>query len=104
MKLSFIALIFLLFSCKKDKSCEGCDSENGFKDAVILYTGPVEGDGCDWVVRIDADQYYHPHGLSAEFKQNELGVKICYETMADKFHCGVAGTGMPVIHILKIKK
>jgi hypothetical protein len=56
------------------------------------------------VVKIGADQYYHPDTLGAEFKQNDLDVKICYELRTDKFYCGIAGTGMPVIHVLKIKK
>lgn len=104
MKLSFFALVFLLFSCKKDRSCEVCNNETGFKDATILYTGPVAGDGCDWVVKIGADQYYHPDTLGTAFKENELNVKICYELATDKFHCGLAGIGMPVIHVLSIKK
>ncbi len=104
MKLSFLALVFLLFSCKKDRSCETCNAETGFKDATILYTGPVAGDGCDWVVKIGEDQYYHPDTLDDEFKQNDLNVQICYEVTADKFHCGIAGNGMPVIYVLKIKK
>ena len=104
MKLSFLALVFLLFSCRKDKSCEVCNTETGFKEATILFTGPIATDGCDWVVKIGADQYYHPDVLDAEFKQNELKVKICYELATDKFQCGIAGIGMPVIHVLKIKK
>lgn len=103
MKLSFLVLLFLLFSCKKDRSCV-CNTETGFKDATILYTGPVEGDGCDWVVKIGDDQYYHPDTLGSEFKQNELNVKICYKLATDKFHCGLAGIGMPVIHVLGIRK
>ncbi|MGZ8556870.1 MAG: hypothetical protein ACXWWC_00980 [Chitinophagaceae bacterium] len=104
MKLSFLALVFVLFSCKKDRLCKACNTESGFKDATIIYTGPIETDGCDWVVKIGTDQYYHPDVLNDEFKQNELDVKICYELATDKFHCGIAGTGMPVIHVLKIKK
>lgn len=104
MKLSFLVMAFLLFSCKKDRLCKACNSETGFKHAVIIYTGPVEGDGCDWVVQIGADQYFHPDVLDTEFKENELNVKICYELATDKFQCGIAGIGMPVIHVLKIKK
>ena len=104
MKLSFLALVFLLFSCKKDKSCEACNTETGFKDATILYTGPLEGDGCDWVVKVGADHLYHPDVLGARFRQNELNVKICYELTTEEFRCGIAASAMPVIHILSIKK
>ena len=104
MRLSFLAFVFLLFSCKKDRSCQACNNETGFVDATIIYTGPVETDGCDWVVKIGADQYYHPDELDNKFKQNDLAVKICYEPVADKFHCGLAGTGISVIHVLGIKR
>ena len=104
MKLSFLALLFLLFSCKKERSCEGCNTDTGFKDATILFTGPVEGDGCDWVVKIGDNQYYHPDVLGPEFRQNELNVKICYELTNSEFRCGIRASAMPVIHVLKIKK
>lgn len=104
MKLSFLALIFLLFSCKKDRSFEVCGDKNGFKDGTIIYTGPLGGDGCEWVVKIGADQYYHPDMLGTDFKQNELNVKISYELTTDEFRCGIAALPMPVIHVFKIKK
>jgi hypothetical protein len=102
MKLIFFVLAFLLFSCKKDRSCETCNS--GFKDAVILYTGPVEGDGCDWVIKTGTNQLYHPDILAAGFRENQLNVKICYEMTDEEFRCGIAASVMPVIHILQIKK
>jgi hypothetical protein len=104
MKLSLLALLFLLFSCRKYRSGEGCNTESGFTDVTIIYAGPLESDGFGWVMKTGADQYSHPDGLSAEFRQNELNVKICYELLADKFHCGITGTGIPVIRIIKIKK
>ncbi|MEP7372128.1 MAG: hypothetical protein ABI675_01990 [Chitinophagaceae bacterium] len=104
MKFNFLVIVFLFFSCKKDRSCEGCNNENDFKDAVILYTGPVQGDGCDWVVKTNANQHYHPDFLEPDFKINELSVKIRYELTNDEFRCGIRASVMPVIHILKIKK
>jgi len=104
MKLSILGLVFLFFSCEKDRSCEGCNSGNDYKDAVIVYTGPVQGDGCDWVVKTGANQYYHPDILETEFKVNELNVKISYELTNDEFRCGIRASVMPVIHIRKIKR
>jgi hypothetical protein len=104
MKLNFLALLFLLFSCNKDRSCEGCDNNTCFKDATILYTGPVAGDGCDWVIRIGTNQLYHPDLLAEEFKENELPIKLCYELTTDEFRCGIRASVMPVIHVVKIKK
>jgi len=100
MKLSILALVIFFFSCGKDRSCENCYSD----DATVLNSGLVAADGCGWVIKIDSDQYYHPDVLSAEFMQNNLPVKISYELTSDKFFCGIAGTGLPVIHLVKIEK
>lgn len=104
MKMWYLALGLLFFSCRKDQACEQCNIETGYKDATIIYTGPLASDGCEWVVKVGADQYYHPENLKEEYKKNDLNVKICYEEKADKFHCGIAGLGMPVIRVIKIKK
>lgn len=104
MKLSFLAFLFLLVSCKKERSCEGCDTETGFKEATIVFTGPIEADGCDWMVKIGDDQYVHPDMLDAKFKQNGLAVKICCEITTAQFRCGIAAQALPVIHILRIEK
>jgi len=100
MKLSILALVIFFFSCGKDRSCENRYSD----EATVLNSGLVAADGCGWVIKIDSDQYYHPDVLSAEFMQNNLPVKISYELTSDKFFCGIAGTGLPVIHLVKIEK
>lgn len=103
MKFSFLILVFLFFSCTKDRPCKVCDNETGFVSATILDSGPIETDGCGWVVKIGDDQFYHPDALSAEFKQNNLSVKICYELTTEEFRCGIAALPMPVIHVIAIK-
>ncbi len=104
MKWSLLIVTILLFSCKKDKSCEGCKGKDSYVDATILFTGPVATDGCDWVVRVGDTQYYHPETLPPTYLQNDLAVKICYELTGEQFHCGLAGTGMPVIRVIDIRK
>lgn len=104
MKYYLIALILLFTSCEKDKSCRNCDTEQGYMDAVIINTGPIETDGCGWVVRIGDDNYYHPDMLKDEFRQNNLNVQICYTSTSDKFICGIAAQQMAVIHIKDIRK
>ena len=104
MRLIFLFLSIFFFSCHKEDSCKSCNTEQGYVDAIVLDTGPLASDGCGWVVRIGNDQYYHPDALNAEFMQNNLNVKICYELTTDQFHCGIAGSGMPVIHVLEIRK
>lgn len=103
MKLGVIALLFLLLSCKKDKSCEPCNTETGFVNAKIIYSGPPEADGCDWLVII-GDQNFRADQLPDSFKQNELEVKICYESTTEKYLCGLAPLNIPVIHIISIRK
>jgi len=99
----FIVLAALLFSCTKDKSCQECNTESGFVNATIIDSGPIETDGCGWVVKLGDDKFYHPDTLEDEFKQNNLSVRICYESAKDEFRCGIAALTMPVLHIIAIK-
>lgn len=103
MRFYIVAILFLFLSCKKERSCETCNTPEGYIDAIILYTGAVEVDGCSWVVKIGDDKYYHPDMLREEFKQDNLGVKICYTMTTGKFTCGIVGEKMSVIHVLDIK-
>ena len=102
-KCLFIGLAALLFSCTKDKSCQECNTESGFVNATIIDSGPIETDGCGWVVKLGDDKFYHPDALEDEFKQNNLSVRICYESAKDEFRCGIAALTMPVLHIIAIK-
>lgn len=103
MRLVVVTLLLMLISCKKDKTCEPCNTETGFVDAEIIYGGPIEADGCDWLIRI-GEKYYRADQLDATFKQNELDVKVCYEATADRYICGFGALGIPIIHVIAIKK
>ena len=96
--------VFCSYSCTRSRDFNTCEHKNGYKDAVILDTGPLASDGCGWVVRVGDDQYYHPENLDEKFWQNDLQVQVCYELTTDKFYCGIAGNPMPVIRIYSIKK
>jgi hypothetical protein len=99
-----IGLAVLLFSCSKDRSCQKCEAESGFVSATIIDSGPIETDGCGWVVRLGDEKFYHPDELADEFRQNNLSVKICYESAKEEFRCGIAALTMPVLRIIAIKK
>jgi hypothetical protein len=103
MRLGIAVIMLLLWSCKKNDVCEPCHTEAGFTDARIIYGGPVEADGCDWLVQV-GDKYYRADKLDAGFKQNELAVKICYQVTTDKFICGFGALGIPIIHVIAIRK
>ena len=99
-----IGLAVLFFSCTKDRSCQDCETESGYVNATIIDSGPIETDGCGWVIKLGDEKFYHPNVLADEFKKNNLRVKICYETSTDEFRCGIAALPMPVLHIIAIKK
>jgi hypothetical protein len=99
-----ISLVALVFSCTKDKSCQACNTESGFVNAIIIDSGPIETDGCGWVIKLGDEKFYHPDALDDEFKRNNLSVKICYESSKDEFRCGIAALTMPVLHIIEIKR
>ena len=103
-KVLFAGLLVLFFACTKDRSCQDCDTESGFVNATIIDSGPIASDGCGWVVKFGDDKFYHPDELADEFRENNLSVKICYESSKDEFRCGIAALSMPVLHIIAIRK
>ena len=103
MKYLLIAIIFFSFSCTKDRSYKNCLDKNIYRNATIVFSGPVATDGCDWLVKIDDTHSYHPDVLSNTFKQDQLTVRIAYELTPDKFICWIGALQIPVIHVIDIK-
>ena len=103
MKYIFLlAVVITFFSCKKDHSCELCNIPQTQSNATIVWTGPVETDGCSWAVVIN-NTYYHPHALSMDFQHDQLNVIVNYQLTNDHFICGIAGIGFPIITIISIR-
>jgi len=98
-----LLISFLCFSCAKEKSCEKCQDESTYKNAIIVFQGPVETDGCGWLVKIDDTHTYHPDVLDIAFQQDQLQVNISYELTSQKFICGIGGLQITVIHVKDIK-
>ena len=72
-------------------------------NAKVVWTGPVETDGCDWTLQIN-DTFYHPETLSEDFQQDQLNVIVSYQATKGIFACGIAGNGLPIIQITSIRK
>ena len=102
MKYIFLLAAFIFFSCKKDHSCASCIPGTYNANAKIVWTGPVEGDGCSWAVVIN-NTYYHAATLSQNFQQDQLNVIVEYQLTNDHFNCGLSGIGYPIINLTKIK-
>ena len=103
MKYIFLIATCILFSCKKDLSCESCiPGTTNTSNAKVVFTGPVEGDGCSWAVVIN-NTYYHAVTLSQNFQQDQLNVIVEYQLTNDHFNCGLSGIGYPIINLTKIK-
>ena|ERR1043165_1399067 len=102
MKYFFLLTACILLSCKKDRSCESCIPGIYSSNAKIIWTGPVEADGCSWAIVIN-NNYYHADTLYSDFQQDQLNVVVAYQLTTGHFNCGIAGSGYPVIHINKIR-
>jgi hypothetical protein len=103
MRYIFLLSASIFFSCKKDQSCESCIPGTYEKNAKIVWTGPVEVDGCSWCLVID-NVSYHPANLAQNFQQDQLNVVVKYQLTSEHFICGLAGIGLPVINITKIRR
>jgi len=107
MKYLLIVLIILSFSCKKEYSCENCDPPGPVEEpnyATVIDGGPLAGDGCDWMLMVGTE-FYHPDSLPDAFKENDLNVIVEYELTNQLFICGLrANNGLPIIHLISIKR
>jgi len=90
-------------SCSKDKTAGKNSKTSGQVEAVVIWSGAVAADGCDWYIKVDETTFYHPDVLAEEFKEHNLNVKISYEVTDQIFGCGWGAT-MPIIHVVDIKK
>lgn len=104
MKYLFLLTACVLLSCKKDRSCESCifPGSNNYFNAKIVWTGPLETDGCNWAIVIN-NIYYHPDTLALDLQRDQLNVIVSYQATQNRFICGIAGVGFPVIHITNIR-
>ena len=74
-------------------------------DATIINSGPVEVDGCGWLIKINgSDSTYSPTNLATQYKVDSLQVRITYKRLSQRFLCGVAGSGISEIQINAISK
>jgi hypothetical protein len=104
MKYLLTAVVICCISCVKEKSCENCKVKSDYTDATVVFEGPLETDGCGWLIKTDSLHTYHPDTLNASFLQNNLAVKIKYQLTTDVFHCGIANSLIPVIQLIDITR
>ncbi|MEM7548779.1 MAG: Kazal-type serine protease inhibitor domain-containing protein [Bacteroidota bacterium] len=73
-------------------------------DAIILNTGSIAADGCDWVIQIDGINH-HPLELSNEFLTDSLEVEVIFFDRPDEtFSCGMLPAILPVIEVFDISE
>lgn len=56
-------------------------------EALVLYTGEPEVDGCGYMLKI-GDEQYKPLNLSPQHQTDSLELLIEYEVDPTGFHCG----------------
>ncbi|MFN8288081.1 MAG: hypothetical protein U0V74_15100 [Chitinophagales bacterium] len=74
------AMVISLTACVKPKN--KCSHEG-----LVHYTGPLAGDGCDWLININGVDY-HPKSLSVSFQQDSMIMSMDYQLTGDTFLCG----------------
>lgn len=105
------AILIILFpaiiisSCKKAANPQVQAPKN--TNAMIVYSGPVAADGCEWLVEINGtNEVYSPVNLSPTFKKDSLKVNVTFNVLTTKFHCGSLANnpGITQIEIASISK
>lgn len=97
--LTLFTLLLLLTSvgCKKS-------NPNGLQTfGTIYYSGPLQTDGCDWVIQLADGNNYHPLSLGTDYQISGQKIMLNYNFTPDTFICGWANK-LPVININAITK
>jgi len=103
MRLTLKYVVVMIIGLSIIYTCEKDDIPNNkeFVSAVIINGGPVEVDGCGWLVKIDSVNY-HAVNLPENFKENDLSVIIKYREDSTVFLCGRGAVPIPTIYIEEI--
>ncbi|GAB2978374.1 hypothetical protein GCM10027049_12290 [Mucilaginibacter puniceus] len=82
---AFMLTTIAIIACTKGNN----DNATIITDAVIYNSGPVAADGCGWTLKAAAnDSTYSPINLTADYKVNNLKVKVRFHPLKTKFSCG----------------
>ncbi|WP_158827827.1 hypothetical protein [Mucilaginibacter lacusdianchii] len=99
LKILILSILISVGACKKDKETK--DAEG-----VLIYTGSLAADGCDWEMQT-GNEWYHPDNLREADKKENAKIRVSYKLTAKRYHCGMvpvsAGNlGIPIINIKNI--
>ncbi len=81
----------LLFSCQKGSTAKG----------TVRDFGPVELDGCGWVIEID-NQTFKPVNLEPQFQIDELEIDLDYKSLGSMANCGLQADAFDEIEIINV--
>lgn len=79
----------------------GCNKQKAVNGIVKDY-GPVELDGCGWVIEVNAVAY-KPLNLDTQFKVDNLEIKFDFKKLNSRADCGLNADAFDEIKILKIR-
>ena len=88
---SVLLLSVTLTACNKQKSIH----------AVVKDYGPIELDGCGWVIDMNGE-IYAPINLDSEYKIHDLPIVIDFKTLNSMGGCGFQIDAYEEIEIMKI--
>ncbi|HPT31437.1 MAG TPA: hypothetical protein PLW67_06325, partial [Prolixibacteraceae bacterium] len=100
----FIAgLILLSAGCQRVENYIDHPGYPTLREAEIVYYGPPEVDGCDWLIKVD-DLLFHPEALDDRFKTENLKIRIDYLVTREIYRCGRGGVSYKTIRLVKIEE
>ena len=95
--LIFILFVAMCFSCNDAKV------DYHYVDAVIVYTGDPNVDGCGYMLKVDTISF-KPQNLPLDFQQDELNVKVDFSFDGKQYFCGDLPYSKKTVTINSIKK
>ena len=93
--LPFLALILLFAGCELEPSSLSAT-------ATVVDSGPVEVDGCGWLVELQGELYFPQDPLPAKFLEHGRQVQLQYTMTEFRRACGFGQQLVPEIYIYRI--
>jgi hypothetical protein len=95
-------LFLFLFVCLLSISCSDLKFEEF--NGTMRDLGPIEVDGCGWVLEKDNGEQFKVHGMHESLKNEGMKITFTYSNSDQVFLCGLQGDTIPFIYMGEYQK
>ncbi len=94
--LILLSVFYVFTQCEK---ATPTFTENG----QVLYTGLLVNNGCEWLLKVNAEFYKTEGLLSSAYLKDSLLVNVTFEKLNKYYHCGNVKSRYRIIRVKQIR-